>query len=220
MLGGCAKPIELTDEETGMFAEYISKEVLERDKYYDQELLTPKYDEDKEDKDTNQQQKPTPSTSNNVANMNYISSKTTETTNYTDSTLNDILGTSKVSVSYQSAKNYNSYPENGANYFVISSSKGYQLLVVTFDLKNTSGKDVEYSMLTSDVSYSLTMANGGTYSPLLTLLVDDLQFVNKTIPANKAEEGLLVFRIKESEVKSKGTLQIVSGTKRATLELK
>lgn len=214
-LGGCSKSINLTDEETDMFAEYISKEVLERDKYYDQELLTQEYDEDEEEEETTS----TAGTNQGVTNVGYVTSLNTEKKNSV-ATVDEILGTSSVSVSYRDAKLYDSYPEDGNNYFIIASSKGYQLLVVTFELKNTSGKDASYSKLTSNVSYSLKMENGSTYNPLLTLLVDDLQFVNKEIPAGKTQEGVLVFRIAENEVKTKGTLEIVSGTKGATLEIK
>lgn len=219
MLGGCSKTIELTDEETDMFAEYISKEVLERDKYYDQELLAQEYNEDEEEEDE-KESTTSASASQGATNVGYVSSQTSTPKQLTESTVDAILGTSSVSVSYDSAKVYDSYPEGGNNYFVISSSNGYQLLVVTFDLKNTSKKDTTYSMLSSDVSYTLTMENGSTYKPLLTLLVDDLQFVDKVISTNKTEEGVLVFRISENEVKSKGTLQIVSDTKSTTLEIK
>ena len=38
LLTGCSKGIELTEEESNQFAEYISKVVLKRDTHYDQGL--------------------------------------------------------------------------------------------------------------------------------------------------------------------------------------
>lgn len=217
---GCVKPVDLTDEETDMFAEYISKEVLKRDKYYDQQLLELNYSTEEEDEEETtgstvalpKDKVPGQSTSN-------TQDKKPEKT-YTLATVDEILGNDSVNVAYRTSNIFNSYPEDGGNYFVISSSKGFKLLVLDFDIKNTTGKDVTYSMLKQDVMYKLVMDNGNEYSPLLTLLVDDLQFVNKTIPANETEKGVLVFRINQEEVKSKGVLQITSGNKCVTQDIK
>lgn len=215
---GCSNRIELTDDETDMLAEYISKEVLKRDKYYDQDLFEP--ENDLEDEDEEEVTKPNQSVvtqSNQTAtNVGYVNPSKEE---YNQVTVNDILGTSSVSVSYKSAKVYDSYPTEGNSYFVIESSKGHKLIAVTFTLKNNTAKDVTYSMLTTNVNYKLIMEKGSSYSPLLTLLVDDLQFVNKVIPASSAQEGVLVFRVAEDEVKSNATLEIVCGKQSTTLEI-
>ena len=217
MFSGCSKTIELTDEETDMFAEYISKEVLACDKNYDQELLTQEYKKDKEEKKQNNN---VTSTGQSITNTDNVSTTTSKKDQYKASTVNEVLGTSSISVSYQSAKVYDNFPEKGSNYFVINSTNGYKLLVITFALENTTKKDRTYNMLTKSVNYKLTLENGSEYSPLLTLLLEDIQFMNKVIPGNKTENGLLVFRISEKEVKSEGTLQIVRGTQSATLEIK
>lgn len=217
---GCSNRIELSDDEIDMFAEYISKEVLERDKYYDQDLLEPENvleDEDEDEDETKTNQSTITESNQTATNVGYVNPSKDENDHVS---LNDILGTSSVSVSYKSAKLYDSYPSEDNSYFVIESSKGYKLLVVTFKLKNTSTKDVTYSMLTTDVNYELTMEKGSSYSPLLTLLVDDLQFVNKVIPASSTQEGRLVFRVAESEANSDATLKIVSGKQYTTVEIK
>lgn len=217
MFTGCSKQVELTDQETSMFAEYISKEVLACDKNYDQELIAPEYDKDEEEE---KQSVATTSKEQSVSNTEKVSTTTSEKSQSEIATVNEVLGTSSISVSYQSAKVYDSYPEKGSNYFVINSTDGHKLLVITFALENTTKQDRAYNMLTESVTYSLTMENGSKYSPLLTLLVDDMQFVNKVISGDKTEKGLLVFRISEKEVKSKGTLQIDNGKQSATLEIK
>ena len=219
-LGGCVQSVDLTDEETDMFAEYISKEVLERDKYYDQGLLEVNYTTDEEDEEKPAENTETlPDGKVPGQNTSHTQESKSEKT-YTSATVNEVLGNSSVAVSYRTSNIFNSYPEDGANYFVISSSQGYKLMVLDFDITNTTGKDVNYSMLKQDVNYKLVMDNGNEYSPLLTLLVDDLQFVNKKIPANETEKGVLVFRINQKEVKSKGRLQITSGSKCVTQDIK
>ena len=211
MFTGCAKAVELTDKETSMFAEYISKGVLAYDKNYDQELISPEYDKDEEEEQT--------ITTQSVTNVEKVSTTTSKNNQSKSATVNDVLGNSTISVSYKSAKVYENYPEKGSNYFEINSTEGTKLLVITFALENKTTKDRSYNMLTESVTYNLTMENGSQYNPLLTLLADDIQFVNKVIPANKTERGLLVFRISEKEIKLKGTLQIVNGKQSATLEI-
>lgn len=216
MLGGCTNSVEFTDEEVDMFAEYISKEVLERDKHYDQELIELATDPEEEveaDEDDDQQ---------HTTNSNQSTDNKDNTSNQNEKefvSINDILGTSSVEVSYHSSKKYESYPEGGNNYFVITSNQGYQLLVVTFNLKNTTDKEVSYSMLESEIDYNLILEDGSDYKPLLTLLVDDMQFVNKMIPANKKQQGVLVFRIPDSKVSQSGVLKVVDGTKKASLTI-
>lgn len=204
MLGGCGKSIDLTDEQTDMFAEYISKEVLERDKHYEQELIAPEQEE--ADDEEEEQSNPT---------MTEVSNKQEEES----VSLNDLLGTSSINVSFASAKLYNSYPEEDNDYFVISANDGYKLLVIKFKLENTKKQDVTYSMLQTENDYRLTTDNGGEYNPLLTLLVDDLQFINKTIPAGSKQEGVLVFRIPEGKAASNKTLTICNGNRSTVLSI-
>jgi len=219
-LGGCAQSVKLTDEETDMFAEYISKEILERDKYYDQGLLELSYiTEDDDEEETADNTATLPEKKDPAQGTSNKQEKAPEKT-YASATVGEVLSNSSVAVTYRTSNIFNSYPEDGANYFVISSSKGYKLLVLDFDITNTTSKEITYSMLKQDVSYKLIMDNGNEYSPLLTLLVDDLQFVNKKIPAKETEKGVLVFRINQKEVKSKGRLQITSGNKCVTQDIK
>ena len=206
MLGGCGKSVDLTDEQTNMFAEYISKEVLERDKHYEQELIAPvQVEEDEEE----EQEQPTPTVT-----------QASDKKEKESVSLNDLLGTSSINVSFASAKLYNSYPEGNNDYFVISANDGYKLLVVKFSLENTKKQDVTYSMLQSENDYRLTTDDGGEYNPLLTLLVDDLQFINKAIPAGSKQDGVLVFRIPEGKVASNKSLKICNGNRVTVLSIK
>lgn len=221
LLGGCSNSVNLTDEETAMLAEYISKEVLERDKYYTASLEEVEYEEDEEVEETestSNDSKNDTTTNQNVTNVGYVSNQKTETT-LVESSVDELLSTSTVSVSFNSSKVYDSYPNAENNYFVISANNGCKLLVVTFDLKNTTKKETVYSMLKSDIDFKLTMENGSTYNPLLTLLVDDLQFVNKTVSAKSTEQGVLVFRIAEKEAKLGGTLTMETSSKSASVTI-
>ena len=74
-------------------------------------------------------------------------------------------------------------------------------------------------MLQTENDYRLTTDNGGEYNPLLTLLVDDLQFINKTIPAGSKQEGVLVFRIPEGKAASNKTLTICNGNRSTVLSI-
>lgn len=228
MLCGCTKTIDLTEKETDMLAEYISKEVLERDKCYEQGLITPELVSDKDDDRDNDVVQPVEQEDKSEQNQIVTPSKKPEVTNKPEEitapeekedkayTLNDVLGTNKINVTFKSKKVYSSYPEKENNYFVINANDGYKLLVVTFNLENTSDKKINYSMLKQSIDYTLVMENGSAYSPLLTLLENDLKFIEKTIKGHGKETGVLVFRVKKADAKLAGTLTVENGTEDST----
>ena len=214
MFVGCSNTIDLSEHETDMFAEYISKEVLAYNKNYTQELLEPVIEEDK--KDEGNIHTTILSTDKDLVETDSIS---LDAEKYVAADLNEVLGTKSIEVSYKSSHVYDSYPSKGEGYFVINSMKGYDLIVISFELKNVTKINKVYNMLQEDVNYTLTTKNGNTYSPLLTLLMDDLQFIDKEIPGKDTDSAALVFRVPESEAKSKATLQIVNNQLSTTIEI-
>ena len=227
MFGGCSKGIELTEEETDMFAEYISKEVLERDKYYDQALIVPKESLDpegtdrKEDTKKEDTKKPVNSvvTDKEQNGATLLPTDTKVTQEKPVGTLDDLLSTDSIDVSYASKKVYSEYSEANNDYFVIHSPKGTKLVVVKFKLKNKTDKATTFSMLKKSVDYKLEMETGSVYSPLLTLLENDLQFFDKKISSNDTDYAVLVFRVKEQETKTNGILHIQNGTMKTSVEI-
>ena len=81
MLCGCTKTIDLTEKETDMLAEYISKEVLERDKCYEQGLITPELVSDKDDDRDNDVVQPVEQEDKSEQNQIVTPSKKPEVTN-------------------------------------------------------------------------------------------------------------------------------------------
>lgn len=224
LLSGCSNQLSLSDEDTDMFAEYISKELLAYHKNYDQGLLIQEGNTEKVETDVDEQaqvEQIIDQGNNETENDNTTVTDVTgsEHTKLVTADLNEVLGNKKVDVSYKTSKVYDSYPANKDNYFVINSVKGYQLLVVSFQLKNTSSSKSTYNMLNQDIEYTLTLSDGKKYNPLLTLLVDDMQFINMTISGEDSKRGVLVFRVPKEVAKSKGTLQIVNGNKKATVDV-
>jgi len=68
-------------------------------------------------------------------------------------------------------------------------------LVASFLAKNISDKEKTLNLSNSKVLYQLDINVGTVYKPLLTLLENDLQYIDITIGAGKNKTVLLVFEV-------------------------
>lgn len=214
MLSSCSHATKLSEQETDMFAEYISKEVLSYDQTYDQGLIPQKLLQDNP-------KQPVTETNNKPNNSDNTEHEKDGNQNVTAgiTSLNNILGTTTIKASYLSYQVYEQYPDNSNEYFVIQTKQSERLLVVRFELKNESKKDRVYNNLKRSLSYQLTANHGEQYSPLFTLLENDLQFMNRIIPAGSTAEGILVFRIPKGKIDAKYFVTIKYQGKTTTIEL-
>ena len=75
-------------------------------------------------------------------------------------------------------------------------------------------------MLSNSINYTLIDDAKVTYQPLMTLLTNDMQFIKTIIPAQKTEQGVLVFRVESSKVKRIQSLDITCGNNKTSVKLK
>jgi hypothetical protein len=168
---------------------------------------------------------PTPTPANEVPSggQNAASAEKTADGDKTanEYTLSEVIGKDHIEVEYTGYKFYSSYPENTTNaYFSLTPMEGNQLLVATFNIKKTSNKDITLNLGKSDVIYQLDVNVGTVYKPQLSLLVNDLQFIDMKIEAGKSKTALLIFEVSKNLDKSNINLIASKNDKTVIFEIK
>ena len=113
-----------------------------------------------------------------------------------DYTISEVMGITDFDIQYIDYKVVAVYPEDTQDeYFSIYPDEGNELLVVSFEIKNMTDGDQLFDMHNMDVGYQLDINVGKIYKPLLTLLDNDLQFVNNTVKGQEKKNTVLVFEV-------------------------
>ena len=124
--------------------------------------------------------------------------------------LSDIYSVKGFDVVYGGASVHKTYPE-GDSYFSVSTDDGRKLYVITFSIVNKSGKKAKF-VQNNEVSYNLTFDDQSFYKPSMTLLENDMQFIEKSVGAGKSMKGVLIFSVPENVDRS-GAKLYLSGNK-------
>jgi hypothetical protein len=217
LVTGCSSVPDLSDVHRDMEAEYMAGILLKYDKNnqdmldYDRSVLEPT---------------PTPVPTQQPAASKAPSSDTTsETGGSTDSQTTSvetvdadvILSKGGIRVrqeQYQLKKSYDS------SYSTITAREGKKLFVVKFLVKNTSGATKKVNLMKRNLTYSLEIDGASAGSPLMTILENDLQYMNSSLEGGKSKEEVLIFEVSSSTKVQNAVLNITEGTKTAQMTLK
>lgn len=246
-LTGCIQKYTLTDKQGDAAVEYMAGLVLKYDKNYNQRLLINDKKQEELDIITKAAEKSnvinndvdiipsvaasTESDTNNSVTMNENSATPTQggqeadtnivTVEKSNATLSEVIGKNDFEIEYLNYKLHNSYPENSdETSFSLDPGKGNQLLVVSFSVKNLSNETKNFNLINSKIVYKLDINDGITYKPLLTLLENDLRYIDKKFGAGKANDLVLVFEVSEKTNISDINLIVSRGSKTNIIELK
>lgn len=198
-LTGCINEYQLSEEATDVAAEYLAGALLENDKNYETELLNweeleTAAEETKEaDVSGDQNTEPTAAPDEDAQTPGE-DEDTTEPEK--DFTISEVIGAENFNITYNSYKLCSVYPEDETNaYFSLTPLEGNQLLVASFTAENLTKKEKKLDLRKSKVDYQLDINVGTIYKPLLTLLENNLKYIDMKIGAGKKEEVLLIFEI-------------------------
>lgn len=244
-LTGCSKAIVMTDDENKMVTEYMAGLVLKYDNNYENKLI---YDDGTNKYSTDEliNSNDNSSVEQNTSNSSTDSSSTDETNQNIESTIKDttntsneskdnnvtveekvkyedvstVIGISGIDFKYKDYTLTESYPKSTSDSIVtLDASEGNQLLVLTVELKNTTNKDKKINFIGSGVSYSLGVENDKIDS-LLTLLPNDIQFLDTTIKAQKTKKAVVVFEVSKDYKIGNSNLYINNNDKIASINIK
>ena len=180
MLAGCLEATPLNEEEMDVVAEYAASLLLKYDKHYDTPLY---YEEDREARLT-PTPTPTPAPLYNQAE--------------TISQLTGLMAVEDITVSCTGCELMDSVVSN--DYFSLQAKEGSQYAVVSFLLKNNSDRDIVFDASGRGLEYSIDVNTSTTFRASLSLLENDLQYMEIPVPASGTAEAVLVFEITDTEI--------------------
>ena len=208
MLGGCYEPLDITESEMDMVAEYAAGVLIKHGTQATDVLL------DREEQETAFAAMATPTPrptlapaqkEDNVpsedgedlipeATKKPVATEVPDNTILTMQDLTDLMGKKDFFFSYKGYKATTLY--QGSGDLFAASGEGKQLVVVEFDVTNQSDTGATLGMnkgASKEFVYTLR-AGGKTIRPSLTLLNEDLYTsYNSTFEAGETKTGVLVF---------------------------
>lgn len=225
-LTGCVQTLNVTSEQGDILAEYIADLVLKYDKYYNQELI---YDDTEAAKESNIDL--TEESSDNNENIVSDNDKNTEDADNSAAqeevpsqqpkNLNQVMNLKYFDVKYSKYGLYDSFPKDSKNtYFVLETRAGKKLLVVELKIKNKTAASKRFDMMSKDFNYELDINSENTYRPIMTLLVNDMQYIDITVSGGKTEVGYLVFEVPKSVKLKNASLIVTNKEGQAIIALK
>ncbi len=217
VLTGCAQLIDLTENESDVLAEYMAGTMLRHTENYEEALIYP--EETTEEKEaaiapdmtetasetdleshnlTGQSQNSTAaqSSENNKAVAQNLSVQSQYGTIVSLANMFKGIFKNSLSITYQNYKAYDSYPDEN-ELFTIEPAEGKKLIAFTFNVKNITKKTQKLDLLKYNISYQLTDNNSSVYYPMMTLLANDIQYINLGIDAGKTRKAVILFELPE-----------------------
>lgn len=223
LMTGCAQLVTLDENQSDILAEYMAGTVLRHSNNYEEALIYPV----ETAKDTKKEKQAVTAevqeqTGNNVINKALQTGQSNkavedEKTVSVGNIFKNISG-GDFKVVYKDYTLYDSYPETNG-YFTMEPAKGKKILEVTFMVTNLSEKNLDINLIKKNVSYKLTDSKGNTYSSMLTLLENDLQFLNLSIPKGKSKKAVVLFEVSKDISKNGIKFYTTYNSKTAVIEL-
>lgn len=220
-LTGCIQEYSVSEEKSDAYADYMAGLLLKYDSDYEKSLIPEEELNGDTQDEGNVAENVTSDASEETTDTSGESSTQSDTVNDKKASLTEVVGQEGLEVEYTGYKLADTYPEDAdAAGFTLTPRPGFQLLVTKFTIKNTSGKKKELNLIDTDITYQLDINVGTVYKPLLTLLQNDLQYIDISIGKGKSEDVLLVFEISKDTDMSNVNLIVSSGDKSNILEIK
>ena len=209
------KQVKTTEEGTEAIAEYMAGLLLKYDSNYDKTLIdindkaadvddsTGTLTADRNDSDTSS------TSGKTLPDKADKEDKKGDNVNTQQVSLSELIGLKEFDITYSGYEIAKFYPEKtDGTYFSVQADNGKQLLVVKFNIKNKSDKAKQINLSETEIKYHLDIA-GKNYIPWITLLDNDMQYIDMTIKAGKATEAVLIYQISNDTDPSKESVKLV-----------
>ncbi|BCN30442.1 hypothetical protein [Anaeromicropila herbilytica] len=240
-LTGCAKTQDMSEEKTKMVTEYMAGLLLKYDKNYEEKLVY----KSKEESTTNNlatQETYVSYKNNEVVQNSEVSNGSVDSSNVGDYSntdenqqvltsddsnkdanymdLNKIINIKDFQLSYVGSSLLSKYPKEASDASImITPGEGNKLLIVEFNIKNTSTEEKSINLKNYKISYIINN-NDNKIKSQLTLLNNDLHYFNSKIKGNESKKAVLFFEVPENYNISEADLYIDYQDKTAKVNLK
>ena len=218
-ISGC-DVTELNEEQNAQAAEYLAGVMLKYTVDYEKSLIyTIATPEPTVSPEQTQAPSPTDKSGDNTMPDKSGDPASNEKNNTVLSDLNDVLDIAKCKVAYKSMKECNSYNESENTSIGLFAKDGRKLIVVKFQIKNPSSKDVKIDLHKNDVTYQLVLPDGKVVTSQLTLLGNDMNYLSTTVKKGKEAEGIVVFEVSKKTSVSDAKLKVIGKNTTAEIAL-
>lgn len=200
VMTGCGEMPELTQEESELISEYAVGVLLKYDTAYNNRLVDTPADDPAEEEtelpeEENPEEEPEPEMEEPAE---VVDVSQDEETQPAVSSVEEYYGIPNVMISYTGYELADSYPpseEGAVPVFSMDASAGTQLLVLKFNVQNTSGQDQQMNMLGYGATFRVSVNGEASKGALATMLVNDMQTYDDVIPANTSVEMVSIVEV-------------------------
>ena len=217
-LTGCADIKNLSEEQENEIAEYAAGVLLQNSDKYPYRLIT------KEEKEVTETPTPMPATPTSAAAQASDAPQESQPEQTAaapedskkEVSLDDLYHLKGVSILYTSYRLADKYGSSQ-----IRAEQGKKLLVAEFSLKNNSGAKKKVKLIDRrKISYQLNV-DGTTYSPQISLLENQLDYLEATIAKGKSQKAVLVFQVDKNATNASSIdLSIEEGNNKTSVKMK
>ena len=221
-LTGCADIKNLSEEQENEIAEYAAGVLLQNSDKYPYRLITKKEKEVTETP-TPMPATPTPTPTSAAAQASDApqESQPEQTAaapedSKKEVSLDDLYHLKGVSILYTSYRLADKYGSSQ-----IRAEQGKKLLVAEFSLKNNSGAKKKVKLIDRrKITYQLNV-DGTTYSPQISLLENQLDYLETVIAKGKSQKAVLVFQVDKNATNASSIdLSIEEGNNKTSVKMK
>lgn len=204
-LVGCTSAKNLTEEEQDMIAEYSAGVLLQHEEKYEQRLI-------KQDAAPTQEPTAEPAAVTPVPTVTPASGEESQSEDEEEKlneiSLDQLYHVDGLKVTYDSYLFCKEYPKK-SNAFQMTAKKGERLMIVRFNVQNTTSKVLKVNLLKREIGYSLEI-DGETYEPTIAIQKNGgLNYLKTSLEPGKSEEAIVVYNIpKEKAEAAKESLVI------------
>ena len=115
--------------------------------------------------------------------------------------LTELYDMEDFTVEFKSLSLTKTYSENA--YSTLSAKEGENICAVEFVIRNIGSETKTFVSAGSKVAYALYCTNGDIYAPSLSMLGNDIQFLNDKIEKDEQYTAVLLFIINEDDTPAK-----------------
>ncbi len=227
-MGGCAfddQIPDLSDEEMRMVEEYAAQLLLKYDENYKAATLSNEEVEAERERlrklaevraeiarmeAENAARKKDEQTSEEGASDSSDGKKTESGPVFTD--IDDFFGLEGLEIAYSGFYDTKTYPAQLSDndwQGVVTATSGNSLLVISFDIDNTTSEDIFLDMVALKPRFTFRINNSFSKASMMTVLMNDLAGYKDTIPAGESREAVLIVEVTEAQAQSVDALSMI-----------
>lgn len=124
----------------------------------------------------------------------------------------------KLTINYKSYKLLDEYSNGVEQSYTVKANNNNKLLVFYFDIKNLSSKSQKIDLVEEGYEYSMQTSTKAI-KPLITLLSEDIQYMNMKVEGNATSQAVLVFSVHKDIDLTNGILVITKNGKSSQINL-